>query len=982
MNSRPADHADRLRAVEEFDHDLLVEAGAGSGKTSLLVERLLVLLLLRGQPLARTAAITFTRKAAAEMQDRLAEELHHVCALAAGAEQASAGTAAGRLWERSGAAERTTAGARAAHVLEQLDEAQITTLHGFCSGILRRLPLQSGLAPGFREDEGDGMDLLVLHQGPEILGEALDGLSAEARALLAHRNGEQLLELLVAALRAPAFAAPAASADEWDALTAFAHAGVAALRERHHAAGLASFDDLVRRVRELLESDADVRDRERARWDHLLVDELQDTDPEQYAILRLLTSEPAAGPRPRLFGVGDPKQSIYRFRGADLAAYEDFSRPFHEDRRLLALTVNFRSRSGVLTAVNAMLAPTMTAVPGLQPEYVDLLPSTGNLDAAGTPAGVRLVEVRCGVGRDAGRQAEAAVLVQELQRAKAEGAAWRDCMLLLPKTTGLSFHQRALQRAGIPFVSDGGKAFYKRQEVADFAAMLTAWLGPERGRDHAAAVLAFMRGPLGAVPDAELLEYRVAIGPDARFGTPPPAAAACPAARRALARLARWQQDLAAVVEDELPLRLLEESGLLAAWSLRGLGAQAAANLLTAAETVAEQVRAHGFLLEEAAHELAERLFQGRAAETSVAEESGDAVAILTIHKAKGLERPRVFLAGLEGCELRSPSGLDLRVQEGGRLAIHFTGGKDESKGERDESPLYSNSREAEAGRERAEKIRLLYVAATRAKERLVVLHGNPALRGKRPDNPWLEALAAWNYVAGTEPPVHPAVEFVLVEQEPEIGRAAAELPVDPATAAAAVVAWAESVAAPLLHATPSSAALHSGGAQGRGADRTTALAAGTLVHAALETVALDDLHGLAARVSELAPRHAADAGLEAATLAEHAAALLEGLPGSAAAARLAAIAARPHYRELPMTMRDAGGVTWSGAIDLLVSEADGTWTVIDFKTDHGLTPAAAMERYAPQMQVYGAAVKEALALDAVPHLELLMLAQGAVVPC
>ena len=284
-----------------------------------------------------------------------------------------------------------------------------------------------------------------------------------------------------------------------------------------------------------------------------------------------------------------------------------------------------------------------------------------------------------------------------------------------------------------------------------------------------------------------------------------------------------------------------------------------------------------------------------------------------------------------------------------------------------------------------AEKVRLLYVALTRACERLVVVHAPSANDRDAKHNRWYDALAnGWGYRAGEPLPSVKGVEVTALHPPFEVpDRRSSTAPEVDAVVKALERFEAFRVEPLPQHGTPSSLGhADSEGRSGDAAGRTLGRAVGTLVHALLERADLADLETWTATIEELLPAHAAAAAVEVAPLRARTTELLESLAGTAAAVRLAELASGRIHRELPLLLRDEEGVTWSGAIDLL-AETDAGWVVADHKTDRGIDAEQAVARYGDTMRLYGRAVAAALGLQDPPRLELLLLERGevAVVP-
>ena len=493
MTTLPADDLERRQATTTFDRNVVVTAGAGTGKTTLLVERCVNLLMRPSDPVQMTelVALTFTNKAANEMKARLRDRLEVLAGHRTGGPAAKEAEAAAldSLRERYSITTDDIHG-RAREALQQLERAQIGTIHSFAAALLRLYPLETGLNPQFREDDGrlrkrqfdtgwglwldeelsgtgprteewkkilgrfsldrlgelalalcaDNVDLDGLQRpgGPDdpagVLGQWLRGLEDTVTDLI-HRHPKQrrIEQALAVGRRVIQAARGGASVDDEElgllrGLTApkdwaqedFNHARdlvtdaralaqvdpvvihrLCALlvpfarqcREDFARHGLVTFDGLLVRSRDLLRDHPRIREELKARFKAILVDEFQDTDPLQYEIILWLCEEPsrrAASWRDirlapgKLFVVGDPKQSIYGFRGADIAAYLQVVKEVIQAQNGVEyrLTANFRSDARILDVVNGVFEHLIREEPGLQPEYIALQPGP---DTPGEP---------------------------------------------------------------------------------------------------------------------------------------------------------------------------------------------------------------------------------------------------------------------------------------------------------------------------------------------------------------------------------------------------------------------------------------------------------------------------------------------------------------------------------------------------------------------------------------------------------------------
>jgi ATP-dependent exoDNAse (exonuclease V) beta subunit len=676
----------------------------------------------------------------------------------------------------------------------------------------------------------------------------------------------------------------------------------------------------------------------------------------------------------------------------------------------------------------------MRPQPGLQPEFQPLL--EGREGAA--PPAVLFAEGRAAVehwltgappgasGRwiaDDARRAEARRIARELAELAAGGVALERCAILLRTSTQQEFLLEALREAGVPYAVGKDKGYFQSREVTDAGALVACLLDPS----DALSLLVFLRSPVCGVPDAALaplwrlglpelvarldgrdpaaLEEALALLPRAERAARE-ALAAGPRSAAALARVADW--------------RLCAESGLRALAALRAdlseLSADRVVERLRAllCPEVSEAARfpgAHRLAnLEHFFASLIEALAQARGGASGVLRElragqSGErevrraspddvgerAVRVLTVHSAKGLQFQSVWLADLQ---IRSGSGAretaPARVQRAGPACeIELFGAASLERRRLDER--------SEAVRA-AEAVRLLYVAATRAEDRLV-LSGMPGHAGKSDTLADLvarraESAQAWAALAaeyqthGRAHLEHAGARFVLASAPLAAAAPRAAHAPDPTLAPLPAHAPDRARAARPLHAPISSSERARERAEREGHEglggprRDVARAVGVALHAALERWPVGRPDALVVARAELeralAGRVAA-AELEGAR--REALALLDAFASSALARRLDALAGRFHARELPLLLSadDEAGPTgaWVGAADL-VFEENGALVVVDFKTDAG-DDEALVTAYRPQLELYAQALRTALARPLV-RAQLWRIGQGRAV--
>ncbi|HEX6737832.1 MAG TPA: UvrD-helicase domain-containing protein, partial [Vicinamibacteria bacterium] len=734
MSFRPVDEAARDRARHDHASSLVLEAGAGTGKTTLLVDRIEALVRSGRARLEEVVAVTFTENAATTMKLRLRERLER-----ARADEALPG------------AER----ARAHHALEALERAPICTIHALCAALLAERPLECGVAPGFRVADEAETDRLFgeaweewladrLTQGDEDLLAAVDNnipLSAEgwgertslrglARTLLEQRDLEPrvaegqvdpaawLAELRGQAERGAALAARAQEGDtlkaRLEALASFAEAArflegralldhlarldaiprnfgfrprwpsaeelkearavaawtgnaraawgqaraaalhgrlvralqgvVAAYERKKREQGLLDFLDLLLRAREALAGQPALREYFRERYPFVIVDEFQDTDPVQVEVLRQL-----AGEKPgRLTVVGDAKQSIYRFRRAEIALLREMSagaatRP---GWAVLPLTQNFRSRPAILRFVNRVFAELIqeSAEAG-QPPYEPIAPPPGlpeepsvlalRFDAPYAQGEDLLHAEAQALALVVAEAARGAYTVRDPVSGEARGSRAGDVMVLTRRFTQVKHLEEALLLAGLRFTVEGGKSFFDRSEVHEALAVLKAIDDPS---DRVSLVAALRSSFLG-VSDRDIVSYAVS-GTPLRAGPVEEGRPGAKALAPALALLQELHALRTRVSVPDLLERLYDRTRVLAALSGTRRGEAQAANLEKVV-ALARAAREMGALtLRGFTRLLRARIDTAREEPDLPATRPGDpaTVRILSVHKAKGLE--------------------------------------------------------------------------------------------------------------------------------------------------------------------------------------------------------------------------------------------------------------------------------------------------------------------------------------------------------
>lgn len=1053
-DARSTDQAARRTILTAHTETLFVEAGAGTGKTTALVARIVDMVATGGlDDIAHLAAITFTENAAAELRSRLREGL--------------AGAARGEHRGTTYSAEQQS---RARAALTRFDDAAVTTIHGFAARLLAEAPLEADLPPGFVVRDPIAAQVEQSHAWRRFLDDLLadDGPAEHVRAGLTLGLTPAALEdvatafagswdlltdrpfrpvplphvdvaPIVAALRAattdadrwpddglachlrtvvvPTIATLETATDDDDRLAALAERGLTCGRgaagawrkaglskpaivallsqaesarahlvtavghavtttlaarvqehvltetERRRSSGRVDFHDLLVFARDLLRDDG-ARTLLRERWRVIMVDEFQDTDPLQVEIVDLLAAD-----RPRFY-VGDPKQSIYRFRRADVTLYEHVGAENRDAR--VSLAVNFRSVPGILDAVNHVFRELLG---GGSITYADLL---GNrpAPAAGADAGPAVTILGGpddGTGGDADdrrrREAEhlADVLVRAHEGWSIEGAdrvsrhpSFADMAVLLPTRISLPALESALQGRDLPYRIESRSLVWSSDAVRDLVTILSAIDNPA---DQVATVAA-LRHPGLACSDVDLAEWAAAGGSWTYLAPFPvgldehPVAAGMSTLRR-MHDLRWWlpvHELVALVVRD---LRLVELTADLRRprdhWRrLRFVVDQARAFTDAGGSGLGAFV-AWALIQEESGADVLE---------TAVPEPDDDAIRILTIHGAKGLEFPVAAVAGLGGT-----GGGDVKVlwDRGGEAQVRFRATTLETAGW-----TGALAREKEVAGDEA--LRVLYVAMTRAKDHLILgCYHKPT--AKEPSKSHAQRLVELLPEDGGLARVEPQVEGGAAVPRPQQASPApavcaggrATFDADRAALLAGVAARTATtptalVAAPAPDgaapdnplstgpdAAGATAARESGGRRRRPGRRSAAL--GTAVHRVLELAEPGDPDEVIGRLATLACEENNIPDL-ADDVAGRVRGVLAGPVGEALATGTA-------WREVYLVVPDGQRLV-EGYVDLLVD--DGTaLTVLDYKTDRVTGDedrAARRSHYAPQVAEYARMVR------------------------
>jgi ATP-dependent helicase/nuclease subunit A len=760
MNTGRRPNPEQVAAIQARGH-VFVSAGAGTGKTLVLVERFADAACDEGLDVGSVLVITYTERAAGELRARIRRE----------------------LLERG-----------RADLARELDAAWISTIHGFCHRMLKTYPFAAGLDPRFRVlddsqarvlrgealeealgdfcagDDPERLRLLATYGSGGLRrmltgvyetlraagrpldlrigeGPALDGrveaLRDAARRLVdedgydeqrAHasrmldllernRAAEDLLDLSEFATRggprerfasyeAARKAVEQAALDELatrdrellqELLNAFAHA-YASAKERE--SGL-DFEDLQLTARDLLQADDEIRQREQWRFRAVMVDEFQDTNRLQCEVIDLIAGD-------ELFFVGDEFQSIYGFRHADVQVFRERRA---EAAALLPLTLNYRSRPEVLAAVNYLFGS------DFGDEFQPLAASGEFPDPVfGTPVELLVTDKSSYSGTGTHwRRGEARAVARRVKELVDAGAAKPgEIVLLFAAGTDAEWYEQELRALGLPTYRTTGRGYFGQQQVAD----LLAYLRLLHNRYDDEALVTVLASPLvGLSNDALVLLRRAASKRPLFKGLERMLPEGLEPRDERLLRAFRQRFERLVAAAPALSLeRLCEEIVAAHDYDLAALaqwdGRRRYANLRKLARLARSYEELRGADVEGFVRFVREQDEAGAKELEAVAEEEdADVIRLLTIHAAKGLEFKVVVVADA-GRDRSAPGADEILALPDGRFGFRLA---DPVTGARRPTTAYEEVRAASREEAESERRRLYYVAMTRAIDRLIV---------------------------------------------------------------------------------------------------------------------------------------------------------------------------------------------------------------------------------------------------------------------
>jgi ATP-dependent helicase/nuclease subunit A len=798
----------QLEAIHSLEQNTVVSAGAGSGKTSVLVERYLYLLQPEtGKKPVSTQeilAITFTRKAATEMRQRIRSGIV--------AKLQSPGEDHG-YWQEQ---------------LTNLDKAQIGTIHSLCNSILKNNPVESNLDPAFTVAEEREAAVFLETQTKNFVRQQLRAKNPEVLQLTGEYGSVRFLRQVQQLWQEGNFPPPEAdlrppyeqalalaessrqwlqenctekleftlSQKNWQRLQESwpqvrqALAGavltkdqgqllagtlgalkansktdrelVKAIRENLNCflsipvlqqalqlipawqhfltglrayvqtqkaeAGLLSFDDLEQRALELLDTCPQVLEKCRQKYHYLMVDEFQDTNERQRQLIYLL----AGGAKDKLLGnhlfvVGDAKQSIYRFRGADVQVFAQVREEIQQQGgKDIVLAKNFRSQRKVLEFCNQVFGVLLDAdrQHNMTFEPLEADDEEGQLQPHFWVLDYQKDQ------REEERSSEARLMAAEIIRLhQEEQLDFNKIYILLRTMTPVATYATALQEAGVPYAIVDGRGFFDRQEILDLLNLCAVLVNP---RDNT-ALTGVLRSPYFGIDDNWLTRMYLEGAEPYLWDKLPHWQDQEPQLARAWKILQELQQLAACLSLPDLLNAIEEALDPVTVLLLQDGGREKVANyqkFVTLAVNFAAQGGTTVTWLQELRQQ---REDQVREAAATVI--SSDAVTIMTIHKAKGLEADTVFVPNLDA--RTETDKVSIKYLPGQGLGISVCNENEELV----ETPVLQNFKAVEKELNGEERSRLLYVAMTRAQQRLYLLGGHLLTKSSSKTSNWVTEL-------------------------------------------------------------------------------------------------------------------------------------------------------------------------------------------------------------------------------------------------
>ncbi|MGG3466798.1 UvrD-helicase domain-containing protein [Neobacillus pocheonensis] len=823
MTKRVSDQDARDKIKFELGTNFLVEAGAGSGKTTSLVDRMVNLIYTGAAEIQEIVAITFTRKAADELKVRFQSKLEEA-------------------WKKETDFDLKF---RLGEALQNIERCFLGTVHSFCGKLLRERPIEAQLDLTFKElEEEDDWDILeeawqqhlqtLMSKAPsqfdqfDEMGIAVDQLIPWLRRLkefsdvdwvtdLVHkpelrskyqsfmllineakkcipekepeRGYDALQKAILTAIQKARFIDPSKEKDiisifslfdknlkptfnRWESkeeanfyfdkigavfegeikpllkawkeychpkIVDFINRALLSYEGLKKQRSMLNFQDLMMHTSKLLRENPEVRRYFQEKYRYLLVDEFQDTDPIQAEIMFFLTGEDSnekiwtkCKPKPgSLFVVGDPKQAIYRFRRADIDTYNRVKLLMEEHSgEVLQMTTNFRTLDTVTIVLNKIFEKHLPKVETVyQAAYRPLI--SYHKDQGSQFSGVKRLSV------PANFKMKEEVILKDAENIAAtihdlitQGYKAKDFMVLTRYNDGVAVYAKMIEDIGIPVSISGEVIMGETREFQDLWILLKTFMDPA----DEVSFVAVLRGIFFGFSDEELYQWRMNNGRFSIYAKVPPELSQEIKAKFefALAKLQLCQKWIRTLSPTAAIEKIIEEIGFYPLLLKNGHGKRTYKSLLQMIEALRKQEVAGNTGYKQIVGALADRIFE----RTVVAniEEEADAVRIMNVHKAKGLEAPIVFLAHPQK-SVNPESFLSQHIKREDQVSKgYFTFSTENGFGAKEVAiPLEWEIHKAEELKYLVEEeLRIIYVAATRA-EKAVIISSN----GGNKKNPW-----------------------------------------------------------------------------------------------------------------------------------------------------------------------------------------------------------------------------------------------------
>ena len=831
------DEQDRKNAVEICDKNIIVEAGAGTGKTTLLVKKILYLIFIEQVKLSRLIALTFTKKAAASLKQKLQEELYIAYKILQ-QDDVTATQPDDIKFEES--LQKYSANEQEEFrrfrplfknynskvkelseiikiALEEIPFCQIGTIHSFCFFILKKYALEANLNPNINIDENEYIDVVFDRYWAMFLDEelflgsknkeiwlsvlkeiSLEDLKGFARSLctvkfcdytpneniaLLKQAAEQHLKNAINVLQnAPtpdnkrsvmkpnlakaidatqqllnvyegktvniteielSKSTPKKPSNWTDANYQIA-SDIIDFAKKHDPKSpmilnqayklvkpftlkfldeikkqnYLTFDEIIYQTHHLLLNRKDVREELKRSYDRIFIDEFQDTDPMQGEVMLFLSEDINSFASRwkdlkltpgKLFIVGDPKQSIYHFRGADISAYQDFCKLLEDQgAQICHLQNNFRSAEKIINFVNAFGQSQIQLIPKCQAQYNEIY-HTKEFANPRLEMYLYNSDLRAGELRPNYAQGVAKWICENVKKTKKSDGTlldYKDIAILMPITTDINLFLDALKENNIPYNVESDGKFYSAQEVLDFVNILKVLKNPK----DQVALLGVLRSPVGLVTDTELLnlskEKKLNIYAQSDNAK----------VQNIYDKLKDLKEKTARLNPVEITNEILEKFSFASYESLASLQEQTLANIYKIKQVVESIFNNGAYTIEQILDNLETYQKQKtKDAESSaiLAEENFNVVKILTVHKAKGLEYPFVIFTDISRKPAAGRQSNEYYSRALGKRGLALGSFKDGIV------PYIKAEKDTQ---ETEEKKRLLYVAMTRAKEALIII--------------------------------------------------------------------------------------------------------------------------------------------------------------------------------------------------------------------------------------------------------------------